>query len=132
LPDWVHFAFLQLSDNTMEILDLVTILAVLAAGFLVLQALNGSTHSLPPGPKPYPILGNILDMPKKESHLSWESMGKEYGPLTYLKILNRSVLVLNSHEAAKDLLEKRGKIYSDRPHSVMFSELVGKMYPGSC
>jgi hypothetical protein len=37
------------------------------------------------------------------------------GDLIYLKILNRPVVVLNSAEAAMDLLEKRSKKYSDRP-----------------
>lgn len=33
------------------------------------------------------------------------------------------MVILNSAEAARDLLEKRSAIYSDRPRFVLFSEL---------
>ena len=32
-----------------------------------------------------------------------------------LKVLGQTIVILNSHKAARDLLEKRGTIYSDRP-----------------
>lgn len=54
--------------------------------------------------------------------------GKVYGPLTYLKAMNKSLLVLNTFEVAQDLLDsgKRGQIYSDRPHLHFAGDIVGK------
>jgi hypothetical protein len=37
--------------------------------------------------------------------------------------MNDHVVVLNSAEAAVDLFEKRGAIYSDRPWTTMSSEM---------
>lgn len=36
------------------------------------------------------------------------------------------MLIVNTYEAAVDLLTKRGSIYSDRPRFVMAGELMGK------
>ena len=45
------------------------------------------------------------------------------GPLVYLELLGQPVLVLNSYDAAVELLEKRSQIYSDRPKLCMAGEL---------
>jgi len=36
----------------------------------------------------------------------------------YITALGRGILVLNSHKAATDLLDRRGHIYSDRPRFI--------------
>jgi len=42
-----------------------------------------------------------------------------------VRIFGQPLVVLNSFEAARDLLEKRGAIYSGRPRLVLFSEMMG-------
>lgn len=46
------------------------------------------------------------------------------GDVMYLNMLRRSVVVLNSVEAAIDLLEKRSANYSDRPPFPIFELCV--------
>ncbi|KAJ3485910.1 hypothetical protein NLI96_g4615 [Meripilus lineatus] len=65
-------------------------------------------------------------MPLKNQHLVFYEWSKLYGDVIGLKGLGRSVVVLNSAEAARDLLEKRSSIYSDRPRFPMV-ELMGWM-----
>ena len=43
--------------------------------------------------------------------------------MLYLNMLGIRVVVLNTFEAARDLLEKKGALYSDRPRFVMSKEL---------
>jgi hypothetical protein len=43
--------------------------------------------------------------------------------IVHFSVMNNHVVVLNSAEAAADLFEKRGAIYSDRPWTTMSSEL---------
>ena len=45
--------------------------------------------------------------------------------MSYLTAFGKSVLVLHTAEVIKDLLEKRAKIYSHRPHTVMGGEIYG-------
>jgi hypothetical protein len=46
------------------------------------------------------------------------------GDVIHLRFLGRSVIVLNSAQAATDLLDKRNAIYRDRPRFVLFEMLV--------
>ncbi|KAI1793789.1 cytochrome P450 [Ganoderma leucocontextum] len=82
--------------------------------------------SLPPGPKPLLLVGNVFQVSKGYEWLQYAHWGKEYGPVFYLSVLGERVFVLNSQRAAADILEKNMNVYSDRPRNmVMASELIG-------
>ncbi|KAI0640976.1 cytochrome P450 [Trametes meyenii] len=81
--------------------------------------------NLPPGPKGLPLLGNVHQLPTTFLERALFQWGKEYGDLVYLKLFRTPTVVLGSIEAARDLLEKRGSDYSDRPRMVMFAEMIG-------
>lgn len=82
--------------------------------------------SYPPGPPPDPVLGNARQLVKIENQerafAEWE---RTYGDVNYLSVFNKSILILNSFSAARDLLEKKGAIYSSRPTLVMLCEMMG-------
>ncbi|KAH9925581.1 cytochrome P450, partial [Fomitopsis serialis] len=80
---------------------------------------------LPPGPRPFPILGNIPQMTLKFPEKRFAQWRKKYGDIIFLRMFNTPVLVINSAAAARDLLDKRSAIYSDRPYSVMMIDLLG-------
>ncbi|KAG8881299.1 hypothetical protein FRB97_009713 [Tulasnella sp. 331] len=74
---------------------------------------------LPPGPAGDWIIGNLRQMPSSYLWLTFAEWGRKYGPLTYLNVLGQPILIINTHEAAVDLLEKRSAVYSDRPPFTM-------------
>ncbi|KIK93478.1 hypothetical protein PAXRUDRAFT_828940 [Paxillus rubicundulus Ve08.2h10] len=76
---------------------------------------NPASHPLPPGPKPLPIVGNVLGIDPGAPWVSYTNWGKSYGELVYTRLLNQDIIVINSEEVAKDLLERRSNNYSDRP-----------------
>lgn len=43
--------------------------------------------------------------------------------MVYVKVLNKAILAINSFDIARDLMEKRGAIYSDRPRMVLLNEV---------
>ncbi|KAI0253714.1 cytochrome P450 [Lactifluus subvellereus] len=69
----------------------------------------------PPGPRSWPIIGNLLDAPKQSPWAAYADMSKKHGDVVCLHIFGKVIVVLCSQSAVKDLLEKRGEIYSDRP-----------------
>ncbi|KAJ7897544.1 cytochrome P450 [Mycena olivaceomarginata] len=82
------------------------------------------TSMLPPGPPGDPLIGNLLRMPTKDSALVFHEWSKTYGPVMLLKVLGRPMIILDSYQAAVDLLDKKGLIYSDRPKFTLY-ELLG-------
>ncbi|KIK58637.1 hypothetical protein GYMLUDRAFT_693944 [Collybiopsis luxurians FD-317 M1] len=77
---------------------------------------------LPPGPKGWPLIGNLFDLPKEKAYVRYMNMSGEYhSDLLYFNAAGTSLLILNSSEAANDLLVRRWKIYSDRPPLPMAS-----------
>ncbi|KAJ7340715.1 cytochrome P450 [Mycena albidolilacea] len=79
---------------------------------------------LPPGPPADPLIGHLLRMPSTDSALVFHEWSKTYGPVMHLKVLGRSMIILDSYQAAVELLENRGVIYSDRPKFTLY-ELLG-------
>ncbi|KAF8995974.1 cytochrome P450 [Cyathus striatus] len=86
---------------------------------------HASLASLPPGPKPIPLLGNLRDLTTKELWLPAHKWAKQYGDVVYMHVLGQGLVFLNSPKAASDLLDKRGSIYSDKPQLMMVGELCG-------
>ncbi|KAG8947343.1 hypothetical protein FRC04_010791 [Tulasnella sp. 424] len=78
----------------------------------------------PPGPRPLPIIGNVLDMPRAKSPLTFTKWRDLYGPLTYVVTTGRPFLIVNDYEMVKELFERRGNIYINRPRHIMH-ELIG-------
>ena len=98
--------------------------------------------SYPPGPPSWPIIGNYFDIPKEKPWIGYMDISKKYGrcnildtavlprlnraalgDVVYLRTFSKVIVVLSSFSAMKDLLEKRGEYYSDRP-----SQPIMKMY----
>ncbi|KIK52675.1 hypothetical protein GYMLUDRAFT_49821 [Collybiopsis luxurians FD-317 M1] len=75
---------------------------------------------LPPGPRGLPLIGNLLDVPQVKPHLAYTKMSEEYqSDLIFMQVPGVSLLVINSAQAANDLLVERFKVYSDRPQAAM-------------
>ncbi|KAJ6472441.1 cytochrome P450 [Mycena sanguinolenta] len=79
---------------------------------------------LPPGPPGDPFIGHLLRMPSNDSALVFHQWAKTYGPVMHLQVLGRDMIILDSYQAALDLLDKRGLIYSDRPKFTLY-QLLG-------
>ncbi|CAA7262652.1 unnamed protein product [Cyclocybe aegerita] len=93
--------------------------------YAALYAYHSSWINLPPGPKPLPLIGNVLQIPAENQEEVFEKWGAEYGDVVYLSTFGQPLVILNSLQAARDLLDKRSSIYSDRPRFVLLSELMG-------
>lgn len=54
------------------------------------------------------------------------------GDLVHLNVLGMHIVVVNSQKIAIDLMEKRSKIYSDRPYLAMAGDLCAHYYRVFC
>ncbi|KAH7146631.1 cytochrome P450 [Dactylonectria estremocensis] len=69
----------------------------------------------PPGPPTLPLLGNIHLMPTRDAHLQFRKWADEYGPVYSLILGTKTLIVLSSDHAVKDLLDRKSSLYSHRP-----------------
>ncbi|KAF2273694.1 cytochrome P450 [Westerdykella ornata] len=69
-----------------------------------------------PGPKGWPLIGSVLDVPEKNAFIKFADWGKEYGDIYQVKLLRQNHVWISSSKIARELLLKKRHLYSDRPH----------------
>jgi cytochrome P450 len=92
-------------------------LAIVLASVLFLENFlrrGRRAYRLPPGPKPWPIIGN-LNLIGSLPHRSIHALSKRYGPLMYLQFGSIPVVVGSSAEMAKFFLKTQDVVFIDRP-----------------
>ncbi|KAL4061713.1 cytochrome P450 [Scleroderma yunnanense] len=113
----------------MIMINAITWLEVCAAGLVVYITqrflFTRNPAPLPPGPKPLPLVGNLFDIPVIKPWLTYADWGKKYGDITHIQVFGRHIILLNSVEAAVEMLDKKSAKYSDRPVFPMAGDLVG-------
>ncbi|KAJ3574049.1 hypothetical protein NP233_g2020 [Leucocoprinus birnbaumii] len=93
---------------------LLLIALTLAVGYY-LKNKKRSNLPLPPGPPADPILGHLRFIPPEAPEDQFAKWSKIYGDVMHLRVLGRDMIILNTAEAAIDLMDKRSWNYSDRP-----------------
>ncbi|XP_069830126.1 cytochrome P450 2K6-like [Dendropsophus ebraccatus] len=72
-------------------------------------------QNYPPGPKPLPIIGNMLDLDVNRPYLSFQELAKKYGPVFSLKIGVQKMVVLCGYDTVKEALGNYADELADRP-----------------
>ncbi|KIP09976.1 hypothetical protein PHLGIDRAFT_66583 [Phlebiopsis gigantea 11061_1 CR5-6] len=93
--------------------------------YIIRRTLTGPPGPYPPGPQPIPLLGNLADIPSSYQWKTYSQWKRRWGDVVSISLCGQRIVILNSLEAAVDLLEKRGAIHSDRPVLQKTEELVG-------
>ncbi|KDQ34242.1 hypothetical protein PLEOSDRAFT_1100168 [Pleurotus ostreatus PC15] len=70
---------------------------------------------LPPGPKGYPIVGNLFDKPTEYHWVKYLEWSKQFdSDVVSFHVFGQPTIILNSRKAVNDLLSVRSSLYSDR------------------
>ncbi|XP_061451237.1 cytochrome P450 1A5-like [Rhineura floridana] len=101
------------------------ILLAFALSCLLLVVLKSFWQQIPqglkrlPGPRNYPLIGNILEL-GKNPHLALTRMSQKYGDVMQIHLGTRPVLVLSGLETIKQALTKQGDDFLGRPDLYSF------------
>ncbi|KAH6895490.1 cytochrome P450 [Thelonectria olida] len=80
---------------------------------------------LPPGPPGEFLFGHTRLIPQDNTAAAYARWSKEYNSdIIHVKSLGRSIVVLNSVTAARDVLERKGANFCDRPRFTLL-EVMG-------
>ncbi|PGH27644.1 hypothetical protein AJ80_00657 [Polytolypa hystricis UAMH7299] len=105
-------------------LTTITIVVGLITFVLVYERIRD--RSLPPGPQRLPLIGNLHQAPKDFPWLTFTKWIRQYGPIISVQFGGTTLIMIGDAQIAKELLDKRGSIYSDRPRMVMAGENLTK------
>ncbi|XP_075440324.1 cytochrome P450 2C23-like, partial [Ascaphus truei] len=95
--------------GTLLLLFFVTCLVSLFAWRNVKSRLN-----MPPGPTPLPLLGNLLQLDRKDIVKTLLRLSSQYGPVCTVYMGPNPVVVLNGYDAVREALLDNGEVFSSR------------------
>ncbi|TFY60467.1 hypothetical protein EVJ58_g5135 [Rhodofomes roseus] len=106
-------------------LQAIASIVLVALGCWVFYTWHLRADDRPPGPRSLPFIGNAHQIPLEYAEKTFAQWQSRYGDIAFVNIFTRPTLIVNSTTAARELLEKRSAKYSDRPPSVLMSDLLG-------
>ncbi|XP_015158425.1 geraniol 8-hydroxylase-like isoform X2 [Solanum tuberosum] len=80
---------------------------------IIAKICNRGNKKFPPGPSPWPIIGNFHLLGTKH-HRSLVNLAQIYGPIMSLKIGQKTLVVISSSTMAKQVLQKQDLAFSTR------------------
>ncbi|WMV48502.1 hypothetical protein MTR67_041887 [Solanum verrucosum] len=89
----------------------ILVLAILCN--IIAKICSKGSKKLPPGPSPWPIIGNLHLLGAKP-HISLANLAKNYGPIMSLKLGQITTVVISSSTIAKQVLKTQDQAFSSR------------------
>ncbi|KAF3696000.1 Cytochrome P450 1A1 [Channa argus] len=126
------FGGLPLKENPCVYLSSVTVALCLLT--LLLITLRGRRtdqycklehlkYPPPPGPTPWPFVGNLLQM-GDQIHLSLTRLRSQYGDVFKMRLGSLTVVVLSGYATIRQALVRQGEAFAGRPDLFTFSAVA--------
>ncbi|XP_009328366.1 PREDICTED: cytochrome P450 1A5-like [Pygoscelis adeliae] len=114
------------SQGVVLATEVLLVAAVFCLVFLLIQSLRQHVPKglkNPPGPRGYPVLGNVLEL-RKDTHLVLTRLSQKYGDVMQVRIGTRPVLVLSGLDTIRQALVKQGEDFMGRPDLYSFRHVA--------
>ncbi|KAF5460768.1 hypothetical protein F2P56_020613 [Juglans regia] len=101
-------------------MDFLSSIIYLCLAWTLIQTFRMFTRSkaiprkLPPGPKPFPVIGNLFDLAAEKPHNSIIELAQIYGPIMSLKLGQVTTVIISSMHTAKQVLQTHDQLLSNR------------------
>ncbi|KAK2855894.1 hypothetical protein Q5P01_004629 [Channa striata] len=113
--------FLQVFSSASLLGALVVLLLVYIISSSFSSQENGKD---PPGPKPLPVLGNMLQLDLGRPHQSLMQLSKKYGSVFTVYLGAKKVVVLTGYKTVKEALVNHGEVFGDRDQIEIVNEFI--------
>ncbi|KAL0943476.1 Fumitremorgin C synthase 1 [Colletotrichum truncatum] len=82
-----------------------------------------------PGPKQYPIIGRVHDLPRFAMWLKLKEWADEFGPIYQTSMLGQKFVIISDEKLAQELLIKNGNDFAGRPQiQALINHKLGPAY----
>ncbi|KAI0299732.1 cytochrome P450 [Multifurca ochricompacta] len=95
--DGQHMSF------TLSATDVFTLIVVSVTLYWVSKR---TRLPLPPGPKGWPLIGNLLDIPKANFGMTYSEWAMKYGKIIYADAAGQPLIIINDVDFANEMLDK--------------------------
>ena len=97
--------------------------AVVGISLLYVYVSKQKTN-LPPGPRGWPIIGNLLDLNPNTLLPHFRQLRKQHGDIFTVKMGSINMIVVNGYESLKEVFVKRADEFSGRPNNFINKDIV--------
>ncbi|XP_040204231.1 cytochrome P450 2K6-like [Rana temporaria] len=108
-------------------MDPVTILVSIVVILFLVKVYNSQKQekgkNLPPGPRPFPLIGSIHLIDLKKPHISFMELSKQYGPVYTIQLGMSKTVIMCGYDAVKEALINHADEFADRPKMPLFYKI---------
>ncbi|XP_075057358.1 cytochrome P450 2K4-like isoform X1 [Mixophyes fleayi] len=116
------------AEHTMDLWLFVATCFVLVLTLLyILNNWNNKTANFPPGPKCWPLIGNLHIMNLKKPHLTYLELAKTYGSVFSVQMGMKKMVILAGYETVKDALVNNAEEFGERARAEIFHNMDKEM-----
>jgi cytochrome P450 len=101
----------------------VAVIVGFAIAYYFYNELYGKRRGLPPGPTPWPIVGNLLQLDQKRPEKTLFEWGKNYGSV-FTVWMPQPMIMVNDYETMKETFLKQGDTFAGRPETFLVNTLL--------
>ncbi|XP_032992168.1 cytochrome P450 2C16-like [Lacerta agilis] len=100
------------------------IFLLLVLSILLFSSMKMYQGQLPPGPTPWPLLGNLLQKDTRNVSDSYQKLSMKYGPIFTIWMGPKPVVVLCGYEVVKDALVNYSEEFGGQPPLPIFDSVT--------
>ncbi|XP_054834011.1 cytochrome P450 2K4-like [Eublepharis macularius] len=113
----------------MSLMDPTTLLFLLVFTMTFLWIMrsfwNASGRNLPPGPRPWPLIGNLHLLDLKRPYRTMCELSEQYGSVFSIQLGLQKMVVLAGCETIKEALVNQADAFAERPLIPIFEDTLG-------
>ncbi|XP_048034959.1 cytochrome P450 2J4 isoform X1 [Megalobrama amblycephala] len=103
----------QLMGEWMDVQGLLIFLCVL---LFVKHLRDVQSKNMPPGPFPFPLLGNVMNIGFSDPMEVFPKIAERYGDVSTFYLGNKPCILLTGYETFKEAFVEQADIFTDRPY----------------
>lgn len=106
----------------MFVITLILLIIITLAYFI--RKRKQFSDSLPPGPRAWPLIGNLLQIDRIDPKNTFVEWHKKYGPVFTVWFGIEPYIMITGYDLMQELFVKRGDEFSDRPYSFLLQDFM--------